>query len=320
MCWKEKLDGYLFWAVNYWTKDPWKNPMVYPKQNGNGTFYYPGKNGPITSIRFEALRDGMEDYEYLYILDELLKKIKQNSKIPDAMLAFAKNLRDIHPAIVSSVISYTGDEWLLYYYRILLGETIQYLTNLSGKAGENNQSPAIVQAAIDSRQFDQKQSLKEAKLLFDFSKQKNIQKFNGGVLKEKSIDPSGNDNNFMHFVLTRFNSKLVCEYDRLQDWSSYKSMFFEVINNSSAHVKLMMLINSANGNKWEMEILIRKGDRRRVNIELPTPYIDTKKIKKIAFYVWKPEIKNSDVMVGNIYLLNKKNEGMKRNINEYHLF
>ncbi len=54
ICWKEKLEGYLFWAVNYWTKNPWENPMVYPRQNGSGTFYYPGKDGPVSLIRLET--------------------------------------------------------------------------------------------------------------------------------------------------------------------------------------------------------------------------------------------------------------------------
>ena len=35
---------------------------------GDSHIVYPGKNGPISSQRFEAHRIGMEDYELLYLL------------------------------------------------------------------------------------------------------------------------------------------------------------------------------------------------------------------------------------------------------------
>lgn len=63
--------GLLYWCVNYWhLADPWRDPMTWPDQNGNGSLYYPGPGGPVGSIRLEALRDGMEDYEYLRMAAE----------------------------------------------------------------------------------------------------------------------------------------------------------------------------------------------------------------------------------------------------------
>lgn len=90
-CFQHGVGGFEFWGVNWWTYDPHKfgwhayisqadsektaNFWVrYP--NGDGYLAYPGKDGPISSIRLEAVRDGAEDYEYLQILQERMAKSK----------------------------------------------------------------------------------------------------------------------------------------------------------------------------------------------------------------------------------------------------
>lgn len=113
-CFKYKISGYEFWGVDWYTWDPleWGTHSVisqtetpgnvkrtrYP--NGDGYILYPGKkyglDTPIPSVRSEALRDGVEDYEYYAKLEELvlktkdtqaaetLKKIKEYVSIPNA--------------------------------------------------------------------------------------------------------------------------------------------------------------------------------------------------------------------------------------------
>jgi Glycoside hydrolase 123, catalytic domain len=74
--------GILFWRINYlWGRqDVWED--MYADKflcQGDGTMFYPGtidKIGgetdvPIPSIRIKVLREAMEDYEYLHILDEM---------------------------------------------------------------------------------------------------------------------------------------------------------------------------------------------------------------------------------------------------------
>ncbi|MEO6434192.1 MAG: glycoside hydrolase domain-containing protein, partial [Tepidisphaeraceae bacterium] len=59
--------GYLHWGYNYWTKDPFTDTvderpgLLLPA--GESWIVYPGKDGVIDSIRFEAMRDGIADYE-----------------------------------------------------------------------------------------------------------------------------------------------------------------------------------------------------------------------------------------------------------------
>ena len=113
-CFKYKISGYEFWGVDWYTWDPleWGTHSVisqtetpgnvkrtrYP--NGDGYILYPGKkyglDTPIPSVRSEALRDGVEDYEYYAKLEELvlktkdaqaaetLEKIKEYVSIPNA--------------------------------------------------------------------------------------------------------------------------------------------------------------------------------------------------------------------------------------------
>jgi len=66
--------GYLHWGYNHWqTEAPWVdvepvhgNTRCLPP--GDNCIVYPGEGRPMDSIRFEAMRDGIEDYELLRLL------------------------------------------------------------------------------------------------------------------------------------------------------------------------------------------------------------------------------------------------------------
>jgi len=93
MSWMQKkydVDGNLYWATTIFQKytyngyvhrDIWNDPLSWAANNptnGDGFLVYPGKEygvkGPISTIRLESIREGMEDYEYLYLLEQLLDK------------------------------------------------------------------------------------------------------------------------------------------------------------------------------------------------------------------------------------------------------
>ncbi len=68
--------GYLHWGYNAWTaKDPFRYAT---RDHGGGTYLpagdpwivYPGRTGPLDSLRWEAVRDGIADYELLRALAE----------------------------------------------------------------------------------------------------------------------------------------------------------------------------------------------------------------------------------------------------------
>ena len=75
IAWKYHLDGLFYWAVNYWSDDPYGEPNSQGKFMGDGTLFYPGKpldfNGPISSFRMKSFRRGLQDYEYFRLLKEI---------------------------------------------------------------------------------------------------------------------------------------------------------------------------------------------------------------------------------------------------------
>ncbi len=96
---KYDLPGYLHWGFNWWQGS---DPFVDLEPNWGGENYlppgdshiaYPGKKGPMSSIRLEAMRDGIEDYELLRLLE------KKNPKLA----------REICDSIVRSLTDYTLD-------------------------------------------------------------------------------------------------------------------------------------------------------------------------------------------------------------------
>ena len=108
---KYGASAYEFWALTWLTRDPWKcgyhafirqsgvpGSSYYSRYpSGDGYLIYPprgGGNSPVSSIRLEAVRDGVEDYEYLVLLEKaaaaspqaktLLEEFRALASIPNA--------------------------------------------------------------------------------------------------------------------------------------------------------------------------------------------------------------------------------------------
>jgi hypothetical protein len=73
-----ELDGVFYWAYNSWRGDPW-NDYDGPIE-ASGAFYsdcgavYNGIDGPITSRRWEASREGIEDWQLIRLTKNLTSK------------------------------------------------------------------------------------------------------------------------------------------------------------------------------------------------------------------------------------------------------
>ncbi len=121
--WQQKkydVDGFLYWQVNHWgsVNDPWTdmstvkwiNDFVY----GDGSLLYNGNkvgiDGPVASLRLEAVRDGIEDFELL-----TMAEAKLGEKAVDKIIS----------KCVTSVSKYTKDGDKLVKYRIQLGNELE---------------------------------------------------------------------------------------------------------------------------------------------------------------------------------------------------
>jgi hypothetical protein len=63
--------GYLFWAFNTWVKEPLLDSRFRSWPSGTCYQFYPG---PRTSIRFEKLIEGIQDFEKIRLIQEQLRK------------------------------------------------------------------------------------------------------------------------------------------------------------------------------------------------------------------------------------------------------
>ena len=128
-CWMYGVDGFEHWSTTYfwrnvhkgkpmdqkWPYVPWDSRSYY-YFNGEGQLIYPGPDGiPYSSIRLENFRDGMEDYEYLFKLRELLSKYEDNNSDPQ-IVEFRQLLKP--------------ENYLLYKYprkiKVTLENTLRY--------------------------------------------------------------------------------------------------------------------------------------------------------------------------------------------------
>ena len=67
---KYNVGGYTRWAVNAYPDDVWKQPN-FKWHSGDMYFVYPGENGPLDGMRWELMRQGIQDYEAWRIAHEM---------------------------------------------------------------------------------------------------------------------------------------------------------------------------------------------------------------------------------------------------------
>ncbi len=110
---KYQADGCLYWRITYWRQNPWEQAMSVNQDggmwgNGDGRLIYPPQRDkpqqaliapPVTSIRFENLRDGLEDAEYLYMLKESNKDAVPVKNTIENMLAHNLSCFEQNPFI-----------------------------------------------------------------------------------------------------------------------------------------------------------------------------------------------------------------------------
>ena len=83
----KNMDGYLRWAYNSWPKDPLHDSRFTAWPAGDTYQVYPG---PRTSIRFEKLIEGIQDFEKINILKQQYKKNGEDKKLSELENVLAK--------------------------------------------------------------------------------------------------------------------------------------------------------------------------------------------------------------------------------------
>lgn len=145
MSWMQKdygITGMLYWGAAVYNevtmpdavpgpRDPYTNPYSFggAKVTQDGMLTYPGRPygiyGPVPSIRLESIRDGIEDYEYLWLLEQLVGEAAEEY---GADFTFDGIMRSIYDNLYSGVIPSTDGSRVLDA-RCEVAEMIELLQN-----------------------------------------------------------------------------------------------------------------------------------------------------------------------------------------------
>jgi len=133
MTWKHDLDGMLYWSGTAWNRnDPWRTGETFHDSNGDGSLMYPGDDGqPVDSIRWECLRDGLEDYEVFCLLEAGGHELRAAKKSPDLVQA-AERLCAIDDTVVRSFRDYNSDPSALVATRRKMSDALERIVAALG--------------------------------------------------------------------------------------------------------------------------------------------------------------------------------------------
>lgn len=115
-------EGFLHWGLTYGWDDPFGPAPRFPP--GDSHIIYPGSDGPMNSIRWEMMREGLEDYEYLWLLEHKTKQVMKNLAVEETRFPFDFRSREICGKLVRSLTDYTTNTEDFYSARKLLASEI----------------------------------------------------------------------------------------------------------------------------------------------------------------------------------------------------
>jgi hypothetical protein len=124
------------WRSGYSTPEGEKRPWG----NGDGRFIYPPLaaadasstapvlDGPVDSIRWEMLRDGIEDYEYFAQLRRLIER--HAPRLAPSRVRQYRSLLDVPASVTTDMTTFTNDPGPIERHRDRLARAIAELTHL----------------------------------------------------------------------------------------------------------------------------------------------------------------------------------------------
>ena len=108
---KYDATGYLHWGWNQWTDDPFKNPDVHI---GDGWHVYPTKKGVLNSLRWEQMRNGIQDYEYFCMLENKIKALKDSLGSSFTWIDPKQRGKEIAGRVVMDFAEHSDDPAVMY--------------------------------------------------------------------------------------------------------------------------------------------------------------------------------------------------------------
>jgi len=131
--WKYQPDGFLYYRVAGWgyndrpiTSGPLTDwlPRYHPGlPDGDGQIICAGPDGPLSTIRLENIRDGLEDYEYWWLLRDRVAGVRESrGDLPEAKLL------GVPEELLVNLREYSEDPAVLYRVRRDVARAIERLS------------------------------------------------------------------------------------------------------------------------------------------------------------------------------------------------
>lgn len=108
---KYDLRGFLHWGWNQWTDNPFKEVGMHI---GDGWHVYPKKDGVLNSLRWEQMRNGLQDYEYFWLLENNISNLRDSLGSRFVWIDPKQRGKEIAGEIVRDFIHHTNDPQALY--------------------------------------------------------------------------------------------------------------------------------------------------------------------------------------------------------------
>ena len=137
---RANITGFLFYELNYysgqinwnkpgprWPEVPFNAEMF--GANGSGVMVYPGPDmTPLSSVRLENTRDGIEAYDYLSMLREKVNLIQSGEiRVAAELKSRAEKALQIKPEITMSFAQHTYNPQLIEKERIEIGTILEQI-------------------------------------------------------------------------------------------------------------------------------------------------------------------------------------------------
>ncbi len=122
------LNGYLHWGLNHFAGDPYSQEGISKDLPlGDRAIVYPGKEGLLSSLRFSAQRDGIQDFEYLRVLEDGLRKVKDEVGQDAFWLDPRQRPLELCRRVIWSFHEYTRDSQVMLETRQAIAKEIESL-------------------------------------------------------------------------------------------------------------------------------------------------------------------------------------------------
>jgi hypothetical protein len=113
--------------VGYWGNGDGR--FLYPPRRDPNTASEPCLDEPISSIRWEQLRDGIEDYEYFWLLSKHCERIAKKQP-NNPLIKKAQSLLTIPENISASLTKFTTDPRDILQHREKIARMIEQLQKM----------------------------------------------------------------------------------------------------------------------------------------------------------------------------------------------